>query len=301
MLNRRTDLAIEAQELWAEQSQEATQLKGVVAKTGTREGCVVHRVDILDPRGAQALGKPEGRYVTVEVEGLTHREEGAFGRAIRAVAGELAQMLPPEGKAPVLVVGLGNRAITPDAIGPQVVDATLVTRHLIQSLPEQFGDFRPVTALATGVLGTTGVESGELVQAVAQEIGPACIIAVDALAARSMHRVCQSIQIANTGIVPGSGVGNHRNALNQERLGVPVLAVGVPTVVDAVTLCADVLEEAGQGHIDPLALKGAGATLMVTPKDIDQQVVDLSKVIAYGINMALQPGLSLEDIEMLVG
>lgn len=301
MLTKRTDLAIEAQEMWKETAEQTTQLRGVSATESVREGYVVTKVEILDTMGEEALGKPVGQYVTVEMEGLERREHDGFGRGARAIAGELTSLLPKDKQATVLVVGLGNRAITPDAIGPEVADCTLVTRHLVEQLPDQFGSFRGVSALATGVLGTTGVESGELVRAVVDKIQPQCVIAVDALASRSMNRVCRTVQLSDTGIVPGSGVGNHRGALNEESLGVPVIAIGVPTVVDALTLCADVLEESGAILTDGSALQGLEQNLMVTPKDIDQQIRDLSKVIAYGINLALQPELTLSDLEMLVG
>lgn len=298
MLKRRTDLALEAKELWTESAEKETKLEGVRARDSLREGYQVTTVDILDEQGASSLGKPVGSYVTVQLDALARREEDAFGRAARAIAAELNGLLKlPEG-ATCLVVGLGNRAITPDAIGPGVADHTMVTRHLVEQAPEHFGSFRPVAALAAGVLGTTGVESGELVKAVAEKIRPGCIIAVDALASRSMDRVCTTVQLANTGIVPGSGVGNHRAALNRETLGVPVIAVGVPTVVDAGTLAADILAEAGQEGLDPEALAGAGEGLMVTPRDIDQRVADLVKVIGYGINLALQPGLTIEDVDL---
>ena len=300
MLKRRTDLALEAKELWAESAEKETKLEGVRARDSLREGYQVTTVDILDEQGASSLGKPVGSYVTVQLDALARREEDAFGRAARAIAAELNGLLKlPEG-ATCLVVGLGNRAITPDAIGPGVADHTMVTRHLVEQAPEHFGSFRPVAALAAGVLGTTGVESGELVKAVAEKIRPGCIIAVDALASRSMDRVCTTVQLANTGIVPGSGVGNHRAALNRETLGVPVIAVGVPTVVDAGTLAADILAEAGQEGLDPEALAGAGDGLMVTPRDIDQRVADLVKVIGYGINLALQPGLTIEDVDLFL-
>ena len=300
MLKRRTDLALEAKELWAESAEKETKLEGVRARDSLREGYQVTTVDILDEQGASSLGKPVGSYVTVQLDALARREEDAFGRAARAIAAELNGLLKlPEG-ATCLVVGLGNRAITPDAIGPGVADHTMVTRHLVEQVPEHFGSFRPVAALAAGVLGTTGVESGELVKAVAEKIRPGCIIAVDALASRSMDRVCTTVQLANTGIVPGSGVGNHRAALNRETLGVPVIAVGVPTVVDAGTLAADILAEAGQEGLDPEALAGAGEGLMVTPRDIDQRVADLVKVIGYGINLALQPGLTIEDVDLFL-
>ena len=150
------------------------------------------------------------------------------------------------------------------------------------------------------MLGTTGVESGEIVKAVADKIAPRAIIAVDALAARRVERLCATVQVCDSGIAPGSGVGNHRFALNAETMGVPVIAVGVPTVVDGATLCADLLEEAGQ-HPDPQAISQApGATLMVTPRDIDQRVEDMAKVIGYALSLSLQPALDLESLQALI-
>ncbi len=291
--NRRTDLALEAQELWQESAGEQTQLKGVQARDSRREGYAVTTVRILDQEGAQALGKPAGTYVTLTVDGLARREEDAFGRAVRAVAAELTQLLAGL-EGPVLVACLGNRAVTPDAVGPKVHDHLLITRHLVDQAPEHFGAFRPVASVAAGVLGTTGVESGELVGALTGRLKPVCIIAVDALASRSLDRLCRTIQLADTGIAPGSGVGNHRHALDRESLGVPVIAIGVPTVVDGATLAADLL---GTADLPPLGREGG---MLVTPKDIDSQVNDLAKVIGYGITLALQPGLTLEDMELLM-
>ena len=300
MLQRRTDLALEAREL-QQSAEKTTELEGVKATEQEREGYPVTRVEVLNEAGEKAIGKPVGNYITVDLSALVRREEGAFPRAAKALAAELSSLLkdiPP--KAPALVVGLGNRAITPDAVGPGAADHTLVTRHLVEQTPEHFGAFRSVAALAAGVLGTTGVESGDLVKAVADKIKPACIIAVDALASRSLKRVCTTVQIADTGIIPGSGVGNHRAPLNQRTLGVPVIAVGVPTVVDGATLALDILEEAGKADLDPQALSGAGGDLMVTPRDIDQRSADMAKVIGYGINLALQSGLTVEDVEMFL-
>lgn len=297
--NRRTDLALEAQELWQESAGEQTQLKGVQARDSRQEGYAVTTVRILDQEGAQALGKPAGTYVTLTVDGLARREEDAFGRAVRAVAAELTQLLAGL-EGPVLVACLGNRAVTPDAVGPKVHDHLLITRHLVDQAPEHFGAFRPVASVAAGVLGTTGVESGEIVKAVADKIAPRAIIAVDALAARRVERLCATVQVCDSGIAPGSGVGNHRFALNAETMGVPVIAVGVPTVVDGATLCADLLEEAGQ-HPDPQAISQApGATLMVTPRDIDQRVEDMAKVIGYALSLSLQPALDLESLQALI-
>ena len=296
MRQRRTDLALEAKELWEESARETGVLRGVEAWSETREGFPIETVHILDQRGERALGKPAGRYVTLTMDGLLRREEDAFPRAARAVGRELGQLLDrsaPGGLA--LVVGLGNRAITPDAVGPKVHEHTLVTRHLVEGLPEHFGSLRPVASLSAGVLGTTGMESGELVQAVCRDLKPACVIAVDALASRSLERLCRTVQLSDTGIAPGSGVGNYRQALDRETLGVPVLAVGVPTVVEASTLAADLL---GQEDLPPL---GEGRELLVTPKDIDSQVDDLAKVIGYGISLALQPGLDVADLDLLLG
>ena len=174
MKQRRTDLAVEARELWRESAGETTRLSGVEARDGEREGIPVTTVRILDREGEQALGKPRGTYVTLTLEGVAGRAEGVFGRAIRAVAGELSQLL--EGVDPqglVLVAGLGNRAITPDAIGPKVHEQIFVTRHLVDRMPEHFGHLRPVASLAAEVLGTTGVESGEVVRAVCEKLRPA--------------------------------------------------------------------------------------------------------------------------------
>lgn len=299
MLQRRTDLALEAKEIWESGVQKSDQLRGVESDQTTREGYPVTTVRITDREGQDALGKPVGTYITLELPGLKRREEDAFPRAVRALAAELKELLPKDAGS-VLVVGLGNRAITPDNIGPAAVGHTLVTRHLVEQVPEHFGHFRPVAALAAGVLANTGVESSELVRAMVDRIHPACVIAVDALASRSLSRVCSTIQLADTGISPGSGVGNHRTALNRETLGIPVIALGVPTVVDVATLCADVLAEAGRGELEPEALRGHGGGLMVTPRDIDQSVADLSKVIGYGVNLALQEGLSVEDLDMML-
>ncbi len=292
---RRTDLALEARELWQEGAGALTALPGVEARDGLREGIPVNTVKILDRRGEEALGKPRGAYVTLTLEGLASREEGIFQRAVRAVAGELSALIrevPPNGL--VLVAGLGNRAITPDAVGPKVHENVLITRHLVRQMPEHFGHLRPVASLAAEVMGTTGVESGEIVRAVCEKIQPACVVAVDALASRSLKRLCRTVQIADTGITPGSGVGNHRMGLTRDTLGVPVVAVGVPTVVDGATLAADLM------GTDDLPDLNEGRDLLVTPKDIDSQVNDLAKVIGYGISMALQPGISLEELDLLL-
>lgn len=166
-------------------------------------------------------------------------------------------------------------------------------------MPKHFAGFRPVAVQRTGVLGTTGVESAEAVRGLVEQVQPSMVIAVDALASRRVGRVCATVQLSDTGIIPGSGVGNHRAALNQETLGVPVVSIGIPTVVDAATLAVDLLEEASVEHVDGDKLRGNRQNMMVTPQDIDQQVRDLSKVVGYGINWALQD-LEIEEINALL-
>ena len=297
MFAKRTDLALEARELWQESAEKATRLNGVKATKQRAEGYPVTRVDILDERGEQALGKPRGTYRTVDLTTFWQRRSDFFERAVRAVGSQLKELLP--GNGPVLVVGLGNGAMTPDAIGPLAADSVLVTRHLIAAMPKHFSGFRPVAVFRTGVLGTTGVESAEAVRGLVEQVQPALVIAIDALASRRVGRVCTTVQLSDTGIIPGSGVGNHRAALNQETLGVPVFAIGVPTVVDSATLAADLLEESGIRDYDGEALQKSRQNLMVTPRDIDQQVRDLSKVVGYGINWALQD-LEIEEINALL-
>ena len=297
MFVKRTDLALEAQELWQESAEKTTKLRGVKASKRKLEGYALTAVEILDQRGEEALGKPRGTYLTLDLTTFWQRKPDFFERAVRAVGSQLKPLLPEEG--PVLVVGLGTRAMTPDALGPLAADSVLVTRHLISAMPRHFSGFRPVAVFRTGVLGATGVESAEAVRGLIKELQPAAVIAVDALASRRAGRVCSTVQLSDTGITPGSGVGNHRSALDRETLGVPVLAVGVPTVVDAATLAADLLEEAGFGDFDPDQLQNSPANLMVTPRDIDQQVRDLAKVIGFGINWALQD-LELSEMEALL-
>ena len=372
MFTKRTDLAIEAHELWQESAGKTTRLAGVKATEKKIQGYPVTQVDILDREGEAALGKPAGSYRTLDLTAFWQRGDGFFDRAVRAVGQQVKELTPDSG--PVLVVGLGNRAMTPDAVGPlaadsilitrhlidampqhfsgfrpvaalrpgvlgttgvesaeavrglvdrlhpsaviavdalasrrvgrvcctvQFSDSILITRHLIDAMPQHFSGFRPVAALRPGVLGTTGVESAEAVRGLVDRLHPSAVIAVDALASRRVGRVCCTVQFSDTGIIPGSGVGNHRSALNRETLGVPVLAVGVPTVVDAATLAADLLEESGLPESDMETLRSRPENLMVTPRDIDQQVRDLGKVIGYGINWALQD-LEIEEINALL-
>ena len=293
MLTIRTDLAAEAHELWRENAKNTTELPGVRA----REECVndypVNRVEILDREGERALGKPQGTYLTLDLSCLRRGDRDALERAVDAAAQLLRPLLPSEGT--VLVAGIGNRRMTPDALGPLTLEHLLVTRHLGEVLP----DFRSVAAIGAGVLGTTGMEVAEWVRGAAQRIQPAAVVLVDALAARSLDRLCTTVQIADSGLIPGSGVGNHRKALTRDTLGVPVISVGIPTVVDAATLAMDIVSACG-GGIDRAALPQSGKNLFVTPDSIDAKVCDMAKLIGYGLNLALQPQLEFEDMAALV-
>ena len=294
MLIRRTDLSMEAHELW--RGGEKKKLRGVDHRTVFRRGCRVTSVAVTDDQAAHALGKPVGNYITLDLAPLLRDAESPVERASRAVGAELRALMGENVKS-VLVAGLGNAAMTPDAIGPLASEHVLATRHLGE-VPD-FSVLTAVSVLTPGVLGRTGIEALEIVRGAVRAVQPDAVIVIDALAARSLTRLCTSVQLSDTGIVPGSGVGNHRCALDEKTVGVPVYSIGVPTVVDAATLTLDVLEEAGRQSVDPAALRGH-ETVMVTTRDIDAQVQLLARIIGYGIDLALQP-LSFADLSALMG
>ena len=287
-----TDLAVEA----IENHKTAAALPHVRQSDRTLEGFAVHEVRILSEDAAREIGKPQGRYLTLELDALIRREEDAFPRACKALSTLLRELLPHPNDGPVLIAGLGNRMITPDAIGPQTADHVIATRHLVAQSPAIFADWRPVSALAPGVLGQTGVETGEVICGVLDRVRPAAVIAVDALAAGRLSRLLRTVQLADTGITPGAGVGNARAALNKETLGVPVIAVGVPTVVDGATLAHEISSQLGQPACE--ALDDLSQPVMITTRDIDREVADISRMIGYAVNMALHPHLSVADIDL---
>lgn len=288
----RTDLAVEA----IENHKSAAALPHVRQSDRILEGFAIHEVRILSEDAAREIGKPQGRYLTLELDALIRREEDAFPRACKALSTLLRELLPRPNDGPVLIAGLGNRMITPDAIGPQTADHVIATRHLIAQSPAIFADWRPVSALAPGVLGQTGVETGEVICGVLDRVRPAAVIAVDALAAGRLSRLLRTVQLADTGITPGAGVGNARAALNKETLGVPVIAVGVPTVVDGATLAHEISSQLGQPACE--ALDDLSQPVMITTRDIDREVADISRMIGYAVNMALHPHLSVADIDL---
>ena len=264
---------------------------GIRQNDYTASGFSIHSVEVLTEDAAHKLGKPIGQYCTLQIDPLTRRESEAFPRAVEALSAILTDCLPEiKPDAPILIIGLGNRAITPDAVGPLATEHILVTRHLLRQMSEQFTGWRPVSAAAAGVLGQTGVESAEFTRGLCHTVQPAAIIAVDALAAGALSHLTRTIQVTNAGIVPGSGVGNARAAFNADTFGVPVVAIGVPTVVDGSSILSD---DAQTEELPP-------EPVFVTPREIDQRVRDAAKVIGYAINRALQPQLTLEDLDLLL-
>ncbi|HBR01666.1 MAG TPA: GPR endopeptidase [Ruminiclostridium sp.] len=295
---------------------------GVRAERDGDEEVSITRVHVLSPQGEQTVGKPMGSYITLDIPKIRERSRDLYEKSCRMLARELEQLVHLDKKDTVLVVGLGNWNVTADALGPKVAQYVLVTRHIYEYLPKEVDDTeRPVCAISPGVLGITGIETGHIVKGIVDNVKPALVIAVDALASRSMNRVNASIQLADTGIAPGSGVGNKRAALTRETLGVPVIAIGVPTVVDAATMASDTLdlildsmmEQAGPGsefyktlsQIDRddkyrmiiELLEPYSGNLVVTPKDTDETVEYLSKLVANGINMALHENIGPEDVD----
>jgi spore protease len=314
----RTDLAVEAREMLMGEVKE--EIPGVLAETETLEGINVTRVDVSTAEAEKKMGKKQGRYITLEAPGLRQKNSELQERVSQQFTRELQGIMDLKPDATVLVVGLGNWNVTPDALGPRVIRGLLVTRHILQIEPDTLGEgFRSVGAIAPGVLGITGVETGEIIQGLVEKVKPDLLIAVDALAARSLSRLHTTIQLADTGIHPGSGVGNKRLGITRETIGIPVVAVGVPTVVDAVTIADDIIEEflnmvmheAGQDSPVYTVVKSIaegdkrgvmeevmspyGGNLMVTPKEIDTLIEDISRLIAGGINAALHPTIDSDD------
>lgn len=326
--NRRTDLVIEAHEIFMnssearEQAAENKTPPGVAVENAGDGDVKITRVRITSPTGESAIGKPMGNYITLEVPQLKDNDPDINQKAVDAISRELRAMLKLKENATTLIVGLGNWNITPDALGPKVVSNLMVTRHLLEYVPEDVDEgVKPVCAISPGVLGITGIETGEIVKGVVDRVKPDALIAIDALAARSMERVSTTIQIADTGIAPGGGVGNKRMELSKNTLGMPVIAIGVPTVVDAATLTNDAMDlvidslmkeaPADSGFYNTLknidrdqkyelikqALNPFVGQLIVTPKEIDDIISRVSKVVANGLNMALHDGIKPQDMD----
>lgn len=296
----RTDLAIESSGAFSD-------IPGVQINCWDESGISVTEVIIESDSAAESVGKAKGSYLTFECEGVRNRDPEARSAVSNLLGEEIFRLLPPdETNAPIMVVGLGNRMVTPDALGPRCVDKTLVTRHLIQEMPDSVDSrLQSVCAIAPGVLGVTGLETIETVCALVKEIKPRCVIAIDSLAARSSKRVGVSVQLSDTGIQPGSGVGNHRKALTEEALGVKVIAIGMPTVVYAATIARDALSLLTESAEDDSALDEITKALfeneigemIVTPREVDDMIDDAAEMIASGVNQALQSALSTSEID----
>ncbi len=292
----RTDLAVEAKNMYK------GELPGIESECETKGSIKVERVRITSELAAEAIGKPTGNYITITTGDLSENDKDEYENACMCLAEELKNIINIEYDAPVLAIGLGNSHITADSIGPKSVKNLLVTRHIKEIMPEEIDEsVRSVSALAPGVMASTGIETGEIVKGVAEKTKPKLVIAIDALASRSMSRLGRTIQIADTGINPGSGVGNNRKELSEKTLGVPVIAIGVPMVVDAKTVALDCIELSG-GDREKLIetysrLEPGNADMVVTPKDVDSLSDRSAKIIANGINIALQSALGREDID----
>lgn len=322
MQNCRTDLALESREIYRKNIDEKDEAPGVVVEEADIDGAVITRVKIVSKEGENALCKPMGSYVTIEIPQLHREYHERYEQTCKLLSDEVAALTNLPKGAVVLVVGLGNRYITADSLGPKTVEKLMTTRHLIEQIPDQLDEcIRPVCALAPGVLGITGIETVEIVKGVAQRVKPDLIIAIDALAARRIDRINTTIQLSDTGISPGSGVGNRRQGLDKKSLGVPVIAIGVPTVVDAATMANDTIDlvvdaiknQAGSGSavIDILrqlddnskfsliqgVLSPYVGDLTVTTKEVDSVMDRMSKVLAGGMNMAFHNGITLQEAE----
>lgn len=297
----RTDLALEARESVEDAD---GKLHGVIVEESDNEQCEVHmtKVMITSKNGAKALHKPMGTYITLEAPRMAEPDEGYHREISQVLAEQLRSLIPDrEKEQSVLVVGLGNREVTADALGPGVVDNLCITRHVIKEYGKAAYNrekMNLVSSIVPGVMAQTGMETAEIVQGVVEQTNPDVVIVIDALAARSTKRLTRTVQVSDAGIHPGSGVGNHRNALTRESLGVPVIAIGVPTVVDAATIVCDALEKITreQGEEQPAGGYGtvfSGAltelnNMYVTGKDIDETIKRLSYTISEALNIALQ-------------
>lgn len=288
-----TDLAREAREI-------NPNIPGVTEQEEQHGDVTVSRIQIESMSAAVALGKPIGSYITIEAPALVNRDTQVFKEVGEFVSRELEALLSAHSiEDGILVVGLGNRGVTADALGPRVVEHTFVTRHIMQHLPDIIGEpMRSVAAVAPGVLGTTGVETLEMLRGLVERVKPKAVVVIDALASRRANRISTAIQLTDTGIHPGSGVGNGRMGITPETLSVPVIAIGVPTVVYASTITQDTIaliygrmgQEGAAEEMQRLAEEVTAehfGPMIVTPKDIDTIVEDMAGILADGINLAL--------------
>ena len=312
MQNFRTDLALERRDLYKKANNIEDEVDGIeTEEEKVDEDIKITRVKVLNENGENAIGKKVGNYITIDINNLKIAGEEQIQKASEALTKELKELLKKhiEEQEPLLVVGLGNLYVTPDALGPKVVRDIDVTRHILQYMPEALDkNTRPVSAISPGVLGTTGIETLEILKGIVDNIKPKLLIIIDALASRSIERISSTVQIADTGIIPGAGVGNTRKELSIVTLGIPVVAIGIPTVVEAATIAADSLDlfiqkvqeqaksndflnqlqEEDKYEMIKEVLAPNDYNFIVTPKEIDELIENMKDIVARGINFATQ-------------
>lgn len=301
-----TDLALEAREL-------NPQIPGITEENEEIEDVSISRIKIENQDAAQRIGKAMGRYITIDAPRLTERDKDVYHDVSTKIASEITRLMGQiSEKATILIIGLGNRYITPDSLGPRVAEKVYVTRHITQYMPEAIdGELRAVCSIAPGVLGVTGLETFEVAKGLAERLKPDLIIAIDSLASRRAARINTTVQLTDTGISPGSGVGNNRQGLTPETLGAPVLAIGIPLVVYASTISQDTIsliaDETGRHNDEERLLQLAEKVIsehmgpmIVTPKDIDSIVEEMSGIVATAINIAVHDGKCEELGDLLM-
>lgn len=310
MINFNTDMADERRDIF-KKANKLEEIPGIETESiDEGDNIKTNRVKIIDKQGEEAIGKPIGTYITIDIKDLKIAEEQEIQKASEIVTKELKELINKhiDKEGDVLVVGLGNIYVTPDSLGPKVVNEIDITRHLIKYAPQYLEEnARPVSAIAPGVLGTTGIETMEVIKGIVDNIKPKLIIVIDSLASKSIERISSTVQLSDTGIVPGAGVGNKRDEISENTLGIPVIAIGVPMVVDAATIAADSidifiekLQDEGESneYLNKLkdedkysvireALIPKEYNLIVTPKEIDDLIENMKDVVARGINFSL--------------
>lgn len=310
MYNFRTDMAVERNEIYKKQNSLAEGIDGIENANKIIKDIEISKVKITNENGANALGKPVGNYITLDVKEIKNADEERIEEIAEIMADELRNVIGEHvsDTDDILVVGLGNRYVTPDALGPKVVPEIEVTRHILEYMPKIMPeDTRPVSAISPGVLGITGIETMEILNGIVQNIKPKMLIVIDALATRKLERISSSIQIADTGIVPGAGVNNARKEISINTLGIPVIAIGIPTVVDLATItneCINIfienlqqkamsnstlneLKEKDNYEEIKEALIPKDYNMIVTPKEIDKLIDNMSEIVARGINKSM--------------
>ena len=323
MTKYRTDLAVEAKDMYVKENK--SEVDGIIVNNDSYGDINITNVKVKSDEAAEKIGKPIGTYITIDFPIFTSYDGEFMDDLSKVVSESLKEVINIDETKTALVVGLGNWNVTADSLGPKVSEKIMVTRHLKQIMPEVLDEgVVPVCAISPGVLGVTGIETAEMVKSISQKIKPDIVICIDALGSRSLERVNRTIQICDTGISPGAGVYNNRMKINEENLGIKVVAIGVPTVVDASTIANDAIDlvlddlisrvDTGKPFFEMLqsidkseksmiireVLNPYIGDLIVTPKDVDDTIENLSKIISNGINIALQPNLTMEYINKFI-